>query len=269
MPFGLSNAPATFQRLMDRVLEEYIGKFVVVYIDDINIYSKTFDKHLGHLKKVFDKLAKAGLKINVKKCDFFKSTIHFLGHLVGRQGIQPGFATLARPLHYLLTTAPILKYPDFDNMFYLYTDASGTGVGAVLAQKGDGKKEHLIFYASRSLSKAERNYSSCELECLAVIWAVEYYHHYFGFRPFTIITDYSALKWLHSTKLKGRRARWILRLQPYNYMIQHRSGSTHTNADALSRINSREEKIVEVYMAAENGESRSKGKEEENRVDEK
>ncbi|CAG8469669.1 6930_t:CDS:2, partial [Dentiscutata heterogama] len=85
----------------------------------------------------------------------------------------------------------------------------------------------------------------------------EYYHHYFGFKPFVIITDHSALKWLHSTKLKGKRARWILRLQPYNYTIQHRSGRTHWNADALSRLNGAEEEVAEVYMAIEEG-----GKEE-------
>ncbi|CAG8806024.1 8258_t:CDS:2, partial [Racocetra persica] len=136
-----------------------------------------------------------------------------------------------------LTIAPILKYPDFDDRFYLYTDASGTGLGAVLAQKDESKKKHVIFYASRSLSKAERNYSACELECLAVIWAVEYYYHYFGFKPFIIIMDHSALK----------------------------SGNTHMNADVLSRINETEEEIEEVYtVVGEIREHRLKENEEEN-----
>ncbi|GES72789.1 retroviral-like aspartic protease 1 [Rhizophagus clarus] len=88
MPFGLCNAPATFQRLMDTVLRDILWQFVVVYIDDINIGSKMFEEHLQHLEQVFLRLEQAGLKLSPEKCFFFKDEIPFLGHVVSRKGIQ-------------------------------------------------------------------------------------------------------------------------------------------------------------------------------------
>jgi hypothetical protein len=89
MPFGLCNAPATFQRLMDKILQTYIGKFVVVYLDDLTIYSDTFENHLKHLSTIFDTLQQANLKINLNKCQFFLSEIKFLGHTISDEGIMP------------------------------------------------------------------------------------------------------------------------------------------------------------------------------------
>jgi hypothetical protein len=132
-----------------------------------------------------------------------------------------------------------VRYPDFDRPFLLYTDASTTGVGAVLAQKEE-KDEYVIAYASRTLSPAEKNYAVTELECLAVIWAVKYFRHYLYGTKFTIITDHSALKWLlnSSAETANRRLeRWKITLSEYEYDIQYRKGSKHSNADALSRIN--------------------------------
>ena len=84
MPFGLCNAPATFQRLMDTVLREILWHFVVVYIDDINVGSRTFPEHLEYLKQVFDRLKNAGLKLNPEKCFFFKKQLPFLEHIVSK-----------------------------------------------------------------------------------------------------------------------------------------------------------------------------------------
>ena len=135
-----------------------------------------------------------------------------------------------------LTTAPVLMLPDFEKEFILYTDASGYALGAVLSQKGEDDKEHVIAYASKSLTKAEQNYSTTELECYAVIWGIEKFHHYLAGRKFKVVTDHYALKWLQTAALKGRRARWMIRLQPYDYEIVYKEGRKHRNADALSRI---------------------------------
>jgi len=89
MPFGLTNAPAAFQRLMDRVLKEAIGRFVLVYIDDINIYSRTFEEHLRHLQWVLDKLREANLGCRKEKCEFVRQQLKFLGHVISADGLAP------------------------------------------------------------------------------------------------------------------------------------------------------------------------------------
>jgi len=88
MPFGLCNAPATFQRLMDEVLQGILWDYVVVYLDDLNIYSRNFDEHLLHLRAVFDRLRRAGLKLNPDKCRFVTPELVFLGHVIDQQGVR-------------------------------------------------------------------------------------------------------------------------------------------------------------------------------------
>ncbi|CAG8546936.1 25869_t:CDS:2, partial [Dentiscutata erythropus] len=158
-------------------------------------------------------LAVAGLKLNPEKCELFKNSIKFLEHEETAQ--QQVFETLKTHL----ITAPILRYSNFERTFYLYTDASGIGLGTVLAQKDENKKEYAIAYASKSLTRPERNYAATELECYTVVWAVEYFHYYLEYKLFIVVTDHAALRWLHNTALKGRRARWIPRLQLYNFTI--------------------------------------------------
>ena len=107
----------------------------------------------------------------------------------------------------------------------------------VLSQIKEDGKEHVIAYASKSLNNAEKNYSVTEQECLAVVWAIRHFQHYLGLKPFEVITDHSALKWLQTAKMPtGRRARWIMDLQQYDFTIKHRAGKLNANADALSRI---------------------------------
>src|SRR6266498_743413 len=88
MPFGLCNAPAIFQRLMNHILRKYLGDFALVYLDDIIIYSKTWRGYLNHLRLVFEALRGAGLMVKVKKCEFVKKELKFLGHIISRKGIR-------------------------------------------------------------------------------------------------------------------------------------------------------------------------------------
>ena len=102
MPFGLYNAPATFQRLMNHVLQDYLSKFVAVYLDDIIIYSKNFEQHLDHINQVFQSLRQANLKIKLKKCKFCLPSIPFLGHIVGRSGIKPDSLKIEKIKNFLV-----------------------------------------------------------------------------------------------------------------------------------------------------------------------
>ena len=132
----------------------------------------------------------------------------------------------------------ILGYPDYEKPFILFTDASGTGLGAILSQKDEEGKEIVIAYASRSLTPAEKNYVTTEQECLAIVWGIQHFHKYLMTRHFTVITDHSALKSLRTVvNPTGRRARWIMKLQQYDFEVQHRSGRSNRNADAMSRLN--------------------------------
>ena len=138
-----------------------------------------------------------------------------------------------------LITTPVLVYPDFTKEFILYTDASKMALGAILHQKGNDGIEKVIAYENKTLSNAEQNYHTTELECLAVVWAIEKFDYYLLGNNFKVITDHIALKWLFNKAIpKGRVGRWIARLQPYicKMDIIHKPGKTHENADALSRI---------------------------------
>lgn len=134
-----------------------------------------------------------------------------------------------------LVTAPILTCPDFQRTFYVQTDASAYGIGAVLTQRfEDGEK--VICYLSRSLTYQERKYSAVERELIAVIWSLEKLRHYLEGFHFKVITDCHSLLWLHRLKdPQGRLARWTLRLQPYDFEVIHRKGSEHAVPDFLSR----------------------------------
>ena len=87
--FGLTNAPASFPRLLEHVLQNYIGKFVVLYIDDILIFSSTFEDHLSHVAQVLQTFRKAYLKIRIDKCQFARNSVEFLSHLIALDGIGP------------------------------------------------------------------------------------------------------------------------------------------------------------------------------------
>ena len=294
MPYGLTNAPATFQRLLDRIITPDMEPYAFAYLDDIIIATETFEEHLHWLDKVLHKLREANLTINRDKCEFCRSQVKYLGFLVNSEGLRvdpdkvspilqfpapvnvskvrqflglaswyrrfiPDFATIAAPLtlllrknqpwvwgeeqqsafekiRFLLATNPVLARPDYSKEFQLQTDASSTGLGAVLSQNIDGV-ERVIAYASRSLTPAERNYTATERECLAVVWSIQKFRCYIEGSHFRVITDHSSLRWLSNLKdPAGRLGRWALALQGYQYTIEHRKGASHHVPDALSRM---------------------------------
>lgn len=144
---------------------------------------------------------------------------------------EKAFVTLKEEL----CKEPILAFPDFSKQFMLTTDASGFAIGGILSQERN-KKEHPVAYASRTLNKAEQNYSTIEKELLAIVWCVKHYHQYLYGRKFKIITDHRPLVWLMNLKdPHSRLARWRIMLEDYDYEIVYKKGALNTNADALSR----------------------------------
>lgn len=140
-----------------------------------------------------------------------------------------------RKLKTALVSAPVLTSPDFNKQFTIQTDASDTGLGAVLTQ-GDGPDERVISYMSMKLTSPQRKYSTTEKECLAVIEGIRKFRSYIEGARFRIITDHASLLWLKNLKdPTSRLARWALKLQEYDFELIHRKGKLNVIADALSR----------------------------------
>jgi hypothetical protein len=172
-----------------------------------------------------------------------------------------GFASIASPLYKLLrkdapkgvewtddcewafqtlkdslTSPPVLAFPDFEKHFVIETDASSTGLGAVLLQETDLGRQP-IAYASRTCSAQEKNYSATEIECLGVIYALQQFRCYVLGTKFTLVTDHQALQNLKLMKNpSGRIARWLMALLEYDFNLVYRKGRLNTTADCLSRL---------------------------------
>ena len=142
-------------------------------------------------------------------------------------------------LKQICSESPVLAYADYSKPFALHTDASTTGLGAVLYQKQEDGKERVIAYASRTLNKAERNYDAHKLEFLALKWAVtDRFHEYLYGATFEVFTDNNPLTYILSTaKLDAMGHRWVASLGPYNFKLNYKPGKLNTDADSLSSIN--------------------------------
>ena len=136
----------------------------------------------------------------------------------------------------LMSSAPILKAPNFEIPFCVQVDASDRGLGAVLSQMDNGE-EHPVCYLSRKLLPREQHYSTIEKECLAIVWALKMLDPYLFGRALAIQTDHNPMRWLNTFKGKNQRLlRWSLALQEYKFTVVHRKGALNGNADALSRV---------------------------------
>ena len=135
-----------------------------------------------------------------------------------------------------LVTTPVLALPNAQDMFILDTDASDFAIGAELCQIQDGR-ERVIAYGSYALTQEQRNYCTTRKELLSVVRFTRQFRHYLLGRKFVVRTDHNSLTWLLNFKEpQGQLARWLEELSQFYMVVQHRSGSKHANADALSRV---------------------------------
>ena len=298
MPFGLKNAPGTFQRAADVILAKVRWQTALVYLDDVIVYSKNVSEHYDHLRVVLDLLMSAGVSLRIEKCHFFQESCDYLGHKISpgklevakkcqeaiKKAIPPtnvtelrsflglcnvyrrfvaSFARVAAPLTAKLQkdrpfnfgplnkeeteayerlrdsmiSPPVLALPTAGKPYVLDTDACDYQVGCVLLQEQDDGTNRPVGYWSRSLSKAEKNYSTTEKECLAIVWAALTLRPYLEGQRFTLRTDHDSLRWIMNlSDASGRLQRWRLRLADFEYDVVHRAGIKHQAADALSRM---------------------------------
>ncbi|GFX68405.1 retrovirus-related Pol polyprotein from transposon 297 [Trichonephila clavipes] len=279
MPFGLKNAPATFQRLMDIFRR---GLPVLAYLDDIIIMSPTFEQHLTDLEAVFKRLMDFKLRANREKCQFSCSHVKYLGLWITPQGIEvdhektpailgipppknvkqlqsflqtcslyqkfiANFSEIARPLSNLTKKGSLEmvrgRGESISNLEAMF--------GAVLLQ-GEDKEEHPVEFASRLLNPAERNYSTTEREALAVVWALNKFRGYIDGASITVASDHQPLRWLMKLKSPtGRLARWALQLQSFNLNMEYIPGKSNVVANMLSQPACHEEnELCEVCTVA-------------------
>ncbi|GKA59694.1 putative reverse transcriptase domain-containing protein, partial [Tanacetum coccineum] len=220
MPFGLTNALAVFMDLMNRVCRPYLDKFVIVFIEDILIYSKTQEEHVEHLRLVLGLLKKEKLYAKFSKCEFWL-----------RESVVEELELAFQTLKDKLCNAPVLALPDGPEDFVVYCDASRIRLGCVLMQRGK-----VIAYASRQLKIYKENYTTHDLKLGAVVFALKIWRHYLYGTKSVIYTDHKSLQHIFSRKeLNMRQRRWIELFSDYDYEIRYHPGKANVVADALTQ----------------------------------
>nr|GFC19664.1 reverse transcriptase domain-containing protein [Tanacetum cinerariifolium] len=181
MPFGLCNAPGTFQRCMLAIFHDMVEKTMEVFMDDFSVFRNSFKNCLSRLDKMLQRCKDTNLSFNWEKSHFMVKEGIVLGHKISRNGIEVDRAkfNVISKLPYPTTVkeAPILIAPNRDLPFELLCDASDFAIGAVLGQR---HKKHFkpIHYSSKTMNDAESNYTTTEKEMLAVVYAFEKFGSY-------------------------------------------------------------------------------------------
>ncbi|KAG8496933.1 hypothetical protein CXB51_008103 [Gossypium anomalum] len=251
MPFGLTNALAISMDLMNRIFKPYLDQFVVVFIDDILIYSRDESEHAEHLRIVLQTLirvdpSKISTILDWKPLRNISEIRSFLG-LTGyyrrfedvkfewSEKCQNSFDKLknllTEELKTLLIEAPVLVQPESGKEFVIYSDVSLIGLGCVIMQEGK-----IIAYASRQLKLYEKNYPTYNLELATIVFALKIWRHYLFSEKCHIYSDHKSLKYLMTQKdLNLRQRRWLELLKDYKLVIDYRPGKANIVIDDLTR----------------------------------
>nr|KYP35075.1 Retrovirus-related Pol polyprotein from transposon 17.6 [Cajanus cajan] len=232
MPFGLKNVGATYQRLMDKVLADQIGRNVEAYVDDMVVKSPSVCQHFSDLQESFNTLARYQLKLNPAKCSFSVQAGKFLGFLLTHRGIEANpdkcsaIINMRSPatvkevqqafseLKQALTSPPILTKPQTDLPLLVYLSASDSAVSTVLVQE-KGNPQLPIYFVSRVLQGAESRYQKIEKLALTIVITARKLRHYFQSYETAIRTDYPIRQVLQKPDLAGRMMKWSIELSEF------------------------------------------------------
>ncbi|KAJ9542676.1 hypothetical protein OSB04_029182 [Centaurea solstitialis] len=248
MPFGLKNAGSTYQRLVNMMFKEHLGRTMEVYIDDMLVKSERSIDHVAHLKQSSDILRQYKMKLNPTKCSFGVRAGKFLGNIKEIQKLTGRVAALTRfisrsldkchlfynvlrknqgflwtdehekalqELKQYMTSPPLLTKPVEGESLQLYLAVSKNATSAVLVREED-QQQRPIYYVSKSLLDAETRYTSMEKLLLSLMTAAKKLRHYFESHHIVVVTNYPLKTVLRKPELTGRLAKWsiYLRLEP-------------------------------------------------------
>ncbi|KAL4033097.1 hypothetical protein IC575_006183 [Cucumis melo] len=266
MSFGLTNAPTVFMDLINRVFREFLDTFVIVFIDDILIYSKTEAEHEEHLHMVLQTLRDNKLYAKFSKCEFWLKQVSFLGHVVSKAGVSVDPAKIeavigwTRPstVNEVRSFLGLAGYyrrfvEDFSRIATPLTQLTRKGAPFVWSKACEDSFHNLkqklvtapvltalmgkvVAYASRQLKSHEQNYRTHDLELAAVVFALKIWRHYLYGEKIQIFTHHKSLKYLFTQKeLNMRQRRWLELVKDYDCEILYHPGKANVVADALSR----------------------------------
>ncbi|KAF8727658.1 hypothetical protein RHS02_08030, partial [Rhizoctonia solani] len=245
MQFGLSNAPAVFMRFMNNIFCDLLDISVVVYLDDILIFSNSREEHVEHVKEVLSCLLKHNLFCNPAKCYFFVTEVTCIGLVITPDGISmekdkvQAIMDWPEPQNVKqleeqkaasdaikaeICKEPVLAHPDESKPYTLETDTSGAAMAAVLSQRKEDGCLHPVAFMSASFSPAALNYDTHDKELLAIICAFEHWRIFLegAEQPITVFTDHKNLEyWKSARPFNRRHARWHLMLASYNFVIAY------------------------------------------------
>ncbi|KAH0706397.1 hypothetical protein KY285_010896 [Solanum tuberosum] len=251
MSFGLTNAPATFMDLMNKVFKQYLDLLVIVFIDAILIYSRNEEEHVNHLRIVLQTLkdrqrrdpsgfSEDSSSETMAQTYLFYRNYKFLGSSRLLQKVRGRIFIHSLSIDYVdseegqtrLTTTPILTLPEGSDGYVICCDVSRVGLGCVLIQRSK-----VTAYASRQLKVHEKNYPTYDLELEALVFALKIWRHYLYGVHVDVFTDHNSLQYAFTQKeLNLRQRKWIEFLKDYDMNVHYHPGKANVVADALSRL---------------------------------
>ncbi|KAD4385194.1 hypothetical protein E3N88_25362 [Mikania micrantha] len=254
MPFGLCNAPATFQRCMVAIFHDMIETSMEVFMDDFSVFGSSFDQCLINLEKMLSRCVETNLMLNWEKCHFMVTEGIVLGHKISRDGIQVDKAKIETISHvgfyrrfikdFSKITRPITRLLEKDVEF-VFDDNCLRAFEYLKERLRVDKHFHPIYYASKTLDAAQENYTTTEKELLEVVYAFDKFRHYLVLSKTVVYTDHAALRYLFAKKdAKPRLIRWILLLSEFDIEIKDKKGDENVVAEHLSRLEDPEREFI-------------------------